>query len=197
MTTLLPAFGTLREILRVVMFWAAVIVAAIAVVDWLVRTRRVSPFSPVSRFFRKHIDPLLEPVERRVVRSGGLPAAAPWWALAAIVIGGILLLAMVDFLGGVLADLSRAMSGGAGGLVRLLVYWTFAVLRIAIILRVIASWLPMGPSSRWVRWAFTLSEPILRPLRRVIPTFGSIDITPIIAFVALFIVESFVRTLLR
>jgi YggT family protein len=194
---LLPAFGTLREILRVVMLWAAVIVAAIAVVDWLVRTRRVSPFSPVARFFRQHIDPLLAPVERRVVRSGGLPASAPWWALAAIVIGGILLLALLDFLGGLLADLSRGLDAGPGGVIRLVVYWTFAVLRIAIIVRVLVTWLPVGTYSRWVRWSFTLSEPILRPLRRVIPPFGSIDITPIIAFAGLFIVESIVRAWLR
>jgi len=194
---LLPAFGALREILRVLMLWAAAIVATIAAVDWLVRTHRVSPFSPVARFFRQHIDPVLEPVERRVVRSGGLPASAPWWALAAIVVGGILLLALLDFLGGILADLSRGLAAGPGGLVRLVVYWTFALFRIAIIVRVIATWLPVGTFSRWIRWSFTLSEPILRPLRRVIPPFGSIDITPIIAFVGLFIVESFVRAWLR
>jgi len=194
---LLPAFAMLREILRGVMLWAAVIVAAIAVVDWLVRTRRVSPFSPVARFFRQHIDPLVAPVERQVVRSGGLPASAPWWALAAIVIGGIVLLALLDFLGGLLADLSRGLAAGPVGLVRLVVYWTFAVLRIAIIVRVIVSWLPVQAFSRWVGWSFTLSEPILRPLRRVIPTFRGIDITPIAAFALLFIIESVVRAWLR
>jgi YggT family protein len=171
--------------------------AVIAVVDWMVRTRRIGPFSPVSRFFRQRIDPLLEPVERRVIRAGGLPANAPWWALAAIVIIGIVLLAMLDFVAGLVADLMVGVSGGAGGVLRLLVYWTFTILRIAILVRVIASWLPISPYSPWIRWSFTLSEPMLRPMRRVIPPFRSLDITPIIAFFGLGILEALVREWLR
>lgn len=193
MTAVLSAFGTLREILKVVFLSAAAIMAVVAVVDWLVRTRRISPFGAAARFFRQNIDPLLEPVERRVVRAGGLPASAPWWALAAIVVLGIVLLALVDFVGGLLADLTRGVSGGPAGVIRLLVYWSFTLLQIAILVRVIASWLPVGPFSPWVRWSFTLSEPILRPLRRVIPPFRSIDITPIVAFFALSILEGLVR----
>lgn len=197
MTSVLSAFRALREILQVVLLWAAVFMAAIAVGDWLVRTRRLSPFSPIARFFRQIVDPWLEPVERRVVRAGGLPTSAPWWALAAIVILGIVLLALVDFVGGLLADVSSGVASGPGGVLRLLIYWAFTLLQIAILVRVIASWLPIGPFSRWVRWSFTLSEPILRPLRRVIPPFRSIDITPIIAFFALGILESLVREWLR
>jgi YggT family protein len=190
-------FTWLREILRIGLLSAALIMAAIAVVDWMVRTRRINPFSPVARFFRLRIDPLLEPVERRVIRAGGLPQNAPWWTLAAIVIIGIVLLALLDFVAGLVADVMVGVSGGPGGVLRLLVFWTFTILRIAILVRVIASWLPISPYSPWLRWSFTLSEPILRPLRRVIPPFRSIDLTPIIAFFALGILEALVREWLR
>ena len=193
MTSVLPAVQALREILRVVLLWAALIMTAVAVIDWMVRTRRISPFGPIARFFRQRIDPLLAPVERRVVRAGGLPASAPWWALAAVVVVGIVLIALLDFVGGLLADLMVGVTSGPGGIVRLLIYWTFTILRIAILVRVIASWLPIGPFSPWVRWSFTLSEPLLRPLRRVIPPFRSIDLTPIVAFFGLAILESLVR----
>ncbi|HZI30337.1 MAG TPA: YggT family protein [Gemmatimonadaceae bacterium] len=189
--------NAIRELLRVVLLSAALAMAVIAVIDWMVRTRRIGPFSPVARFFRQRIDPLLEPVERRVIRAGGLPANAPWWALAGIAIIGIVLLALLDFVAGLIADVMVGVSGGPGGVLRLLVYWTFTVLRIAILVRVIASWLPISPYSRWIRWSFTLSEPLLRPLRRVIPPFRSIDLTPIIAFFALGILEAFVREWLR
>ena len=194
---MLPLVGAIREVLRVVLLSAALVMAVIAVVDWMVRTRRINPFSPIARFFRQRIDPLLEPVERRVIRAGGLPANAPWWALVAIVIIGIVLLAILDFVAGLVADVMVGVSGGFGGVLRLLVYWTFTVLRIAILVRVIASWLPISPYSPWIRWSFTLSEPILRPLRKVIPPFRSIDLTPIIAFFALGILEALVREWLR
>lgn len=193
MTDVLTAFGTLTEILRLVLLWAALFVAAIATVDWLVRTRRINPFGPLARFFRKHVDPWMEPVERRVIRAGGLPANAPWWALAAVIVLGLLLIVLLDFIGVLLADLYRGMAGGAGGITRLLVYWAFTFLRIAIMVRVLASWLPVGPYSKWVRWSFTVSEPILRPLRRLIPPIRSIDITPIVAFFGLTILENVVR----
>lgn len=197
MSSVLSAFQMLREILKVLLLWAAVIIAVVAAVDWLVRTRKISPFGPLARFFRQHIDPLLEPVERRVIRAGGTPANAPWWALAGIVVLGIVLLALLDFVGGLVADVMVGVSEGPGGLVRLLIFWTFTVLRIAILVRVIASWLPMGLYSPWIRWSFTLTEPILRPLRRVIPPFRQIDLTPLIAFFALGLVESLVGDWLR
>ncbi|NUQ11605.1 MAG: YggT family protein [Gemmatimonadaceae bacterium] len=193
MTAVLSAFATLRDLLQAALLWLAVAVAGIAVVDWMVRTRRLNPFGPVARFFRHRIDPWLEPVERRVVRFGGLPASAPWWALAAVVGGGILLLASVDFAASLAADLSRGLSDGPGGLLRLVVFWSFTLLRLAIIVSVVATWLPVSPFSPWVRWSFVLAEPILRPLRRIVPTFGGIDITPIIGFFGLSILESLVR----
>ena len=80
----------LLAVLRPVFFWAAVALAVVFAVDWLVRTRRISPFNPVARFFRRTVDPLMLPVERRIVRAGGTPAHAPWWALALVVVGGII-----------------------------------------------------------------------------------------------------------
>jgi YggT family protein len=41
-----------------------------------------------------------------------------------------------------------------------------------------------------------LSEPLLRPLRRLIPPFRSIDLSPIVAFVALLILEGILRDVL-
>jgi len=190
-------FALLREILKTILLWSALFVALVAAIDWMVRARRLSPFGPIARFFRRHVDPLLEPVERRVIRAGGLPASAPWWALAAIVVIGIVLLALLDFVGGLVADVMVGVSSGPGGLLRLLIVWIFTLLRIAILVRVIASWLPMGPFSPWVRWSFTLTEPILRPLRRVIPPFRQIDLTPLIAFFGLGILEGLVRDWLR
>ncbi|HEX2718113.1 MAG TPA: hypothetical protein VHM67_10565, partial [Gemmatimonadaceae bacterium] len=77
------------------LFVLAAILALVALVDWLVRTRRINPFNPVARFFRRAVDPLIAPVERRVVRAGGMPHAAPWWALVFVVVAGIVLLGVL------------------------------------------------------------------------------------------------------
>lgn len=173
------------QVLGAVRFALAIIAGMFAifcVIDWLVRTRRVNLFGPLARFSRSKIDPVLEPIERRVLRAGGNPASAPLWALAAVVIGGILLISVLDFLRDEILGLAFALQGGAGGLFKLLVAWTFDFIRIAILVRVVSSWLPISPYSGWIRWSYVVSEPILRPLRQVIPAMGPIDITPIIAY---------------
>jgi YggT family protein len=173
------------QILGAIRFALAVIAGIFAVfclIDWLVRTRRVNLFGSLARFSRSKIDPVLEPIERKVVRAGGNPASAPLWALAAVVIGGILLISVLDFLRAEIMGLAFAVRSGPGGIFKLLVAWTFDFLRIAILVRVVSSWLPISPYSPWIRWSYAVSEPILKPLRQVIPAMGPIDITPIIAY---------------
>jgi YggT family protein len=173
------------EVLRPALFVVAVLVGVVAVVDWAVRTRRLNPFGGIARFFRRTVDPLMVPIERRVVRAGGQPSSAPFWALGAVVVGGLLLLALLDFLTSQIGDVSMAFSSGPGAVVGLLVGWVFALLRFALIVRVISSWIRVSPYSRWVWWSYRTTEWMLAPLRRVIPLLGGIDITPIVAYLLL------------
>jgi len=66
----------------------------------------------------------------------------------------------------------------------------FQVLIFAIIIRALLSWFNLGPGHPLVRVLFDLTEPILAPLRRVIPLIGMIDITPIVAILLLQVIQS-------
>ena len=66
------------------------------------------------------------------------------------------------------------------------------VLTIAIFARAIVSWFPTNPSNRLVAILYQLTEPILAPLRRIIPRVGLIDITPMIAIILLQIIARLV-----
>jgi len=191
--TLLPLIS---QAVRVLVFTLVGIIAFVTLGDWLVRTRRINPFHPLARGFRQSVDPLLAPIERRVVRAGGLPSSAPLWALVAAVIVGILLVTVVDFVLGAVANAWFAAASGPGGLFVLLVRMTFGLLELALIVRVVVSWLPISPYSPWVRWSFSLTEPILRPLRAIVPSVGMFDITPIVAYFLLEILQwAFLRLL--
>lgn len=180
----LVAYAGAVNVLRVALFYAAAAAATVALVDWAVRTRRINPFSGVARFFRRTVDPLMLPVERTVIRSGGKPSSAPWWTLVAVVVGGLLLLFLLDFVGGLLGQLA-AGAAQPRVLPLLVVSWAFKLVELALLVRVISSWLPISPYSRWIRWSFTLTEWLLRPIRRVIPPLGMIDITPVVAYLLL------------
>ena len=172
-------------ILRGLFFALAALVAVVCVVDWLVMTRRLDPFGPVARFMRANVQPFIAPVERRVVRAGGLPSSAPWWALAAVALAGIVAISLLEFVRAQVGSAVFAFGSGPAAIYRLLVNWTFQLLQIALIVRVVLSWVSARPGSWYVRWSYQLTEWILRPLRRVIPTIGMIDITPIVAWFAL------------
>src|SRR2546422_11677533 len=68
-----------HTILRVLVFAAFCLAALVALAGWLVRTRRVSPFGGDGRTLRSVTDPVLRPVETRLVRLGGDPEHAGWW----------------------------------------------------------------------------------------------------------------------
>lgn len=180
----------LLGVLRPAVFVAGAIAAVAAVVSYSVRTRKISPFSPFARFTRDKVDPwLIAPMERRIMRAGGTPYAAPWWALAAVIIGGLILLSAVGFVRDQLAMLAMMSSSGAS-LAALLVHWTFGVLKLALFARVISSWVGGSAYSKWWRWSYVLTEWFLTPMRQVIPTIGMIDITVLIAYFGMGLLES-------
>ena len=184
-------------LLRPLLFLTALIVAILALLSWATRTRKISPFSPIARFSRERIDPwLFGPMERRVVRAGGMPYSAPWWTLAAVVVGGLIFIWLLQGIIGQMVRFDYAASSGPRGIVRLVVTWAFAFLRIAIIARVISSWVGGSPYSKWWRWSYVSTEWLIAPLRRVIPTLGPIDISPLAAYFLLYLAESVVLSVI-
>ncbi len=197
LVALLQGLRALILLLRPVVFAAGALTAGAALVSWAVRTRRLQPFSPLARFMRDRVDPkLFAPMERRLVRAGGTPAAAPWWTLALVVVGGLVLLSALEFVHDQLAMLLYSTQTGARGLLYVAVRWTFSFLQLAIFARVIASWVGGSPYSKWWRWAFLVSEPILRPLRQVLPTLGPIDISPLVAYFGLGLLQGMILRVL-
>jgi YggT family protein len=182
--------------IRQAFFWLAVVAAVICLVDWLVRTRRISPFGPIARFFKHTIDPLMVSIERSVVRAGGMPTSAPWWTLVAVVISGIILINVIEFLFVQAATIADATQSGPTGVLKLLIEWTFKLLQFALLVRVISGWIRVSPYSRWVRWSYSLTEWFLRPLRQFIPPIGpGIDISPIVAYFLLRLVATLILSI--
>jgi YggT family protein len=55
------------------------------------------------------------------------------------------------------------------------------ILNFAIIIRALMSWFNPSPENPIVRFVIEITEPVLAPLRRIVPRIGMIDITPIVA----------------
>jgi YggT family protein len=187
-TTFLAVVDSAIHVLRIALAGVGGAVLVVAAVDWAVRTRRINPFSPIARFFRRAVDPLLAPVETRVVRAGGMPSQAPWWALAAVVVGGVLVIVLLQWLHTTVVSVAFASERGGAGIAELLLNWAFELLKIALIVRVLVSWIGMR-YSWWARASYVLTDWIVRPIARVLPPFGMIDFSPIVAYLLIYVVQ--------
>ncbi len=67
-------------------------------------------------------------------------------------------------------------------------------LAFAIFFRAIASWFPIDRDGPVLRALDAITEPVLDPLRRVIPSIGMIDISPMVAMILLQVMASFLRS---
>jgi len=168
----------------------------ISVASWVVRTRRVPPFSALARGLRAVSDPVLRPVERRVVRAGGNPAQAGWWLVIGVAVVGVVLLSLLDWVLSVVLQVADAAGGGPRALVRLGVVVVYNVFFIALLVRVFGSWFGAFRYSRWMRPAYVLTDWLVEPLRRMLPPMGIFDFSPLAALLVLWVLKTFLLSLL-
>ena len=62
------------------------------------------------------------------------------------------------------------------------------LLGLAVFFRAILSWFVRDPYNPIVRALDTITEPILQPLRQIVPRMGMMDITPLVAIIVLSII---------
>lgn len=169
----------------------AVLALAAALLDQAVRTRRINPFGRLGRISRRVVDPILAPFERRLLLKGRPADAAAWWMLGAVVVAGLLVIALLDFVRDEVARTAVASSAGPRGIAVIAIGWAFSILRIALLVSVFSSWFRINPFSRGMRFVRWLTEWMLRPLRQLIPPIGGmIDLSPLIAYFLLGLLES-------
>jgi len=159
---------------------------------WAVRTRRINPFGVWPRFTRRISEPILLPLERRVIRAGGSPQDASFWLLGLVIVAGLLLLSLVHWLIGMTATMAALSYAGPRAWLRFVLGGVFTLLMAAIFIRVIASWLGLSPYSRWMRPVMALTDWLIEPIRRILPPFGMLDFSPMVAWLVLWVIRGFV-----
>ncbi|GAB4363443.1 MAG: YggT family protein [Methylohalobius crimeensis] len=135
-------------------------------------------YNPVSQFLVKITHPPLKILRRFIPSIGRVDTAAIVLMLAVKMLG--------DFL------VFQLQGGGAVGIgilagsaVVQLVNLTFNVFIYAIIIQAILSWINPDPYNPVYSLLVDLTEPVLRPCRRLIPTLGGLDLSPLIALIGL------------
>jgi YggT family protein len=73
----------------------------------------------------------------------------------------------------------------------------FNILQFAIIIRALLSWFNPREDNPLVRILFDITEPILAPLRRIVPRLGMVDITPLVAILLMSVIQQVLYQVIR
>jgi YggT family protein len=183
--------------------WA--LITAIAVIVALIVLRLIAnqvdlnPFGWSSITIRRLTDPVIVPVRRTLARMTVDPKYAPLVAILAAILLGWFALQLISGIANTLAGILTSL--GAHSIIATMGYVLYGLLglySLLIFIRIILSWGMVGYSNRLMRFLVNATEPLLGPLRRMVPPVGVFDISPIVAFVIVWLLQAAVAgTLLR
>ena len=145
---------------------------------------------------RRLTDPVMNPIERLVVRRGGNPVQAGWWLVILVAIVGVVVLGVAQWLIGSWLSLSFAAAQGPRALIASAVDLVYYVLIVALFIRVIGGWFGYFRYTRWMRPMYWLTDWIVEPLRRILPPMGQFDFSPLVAWLLLMVLRMFVQGVL-
>ncbi len=70
------------------------------------------------------------------------------------------------------------------------IFFLCEALTWAIIIRAVLSWFPINPNNLALVLLHQITEPILAPLRRIVPRVGMFDITTVVAIIILQVIAA-------
>jgi YggT family protein len=134
--------------------------------------------NPVAQGILRFTSPVVIPVRRIVPSFGRLDTAT---ILVAFIIQYLTVLLLLLIMGQTAGFAAIALTA----IVKLAVL-TINLFVYAIFIRIILSWISQGQYNPATAIITTLTEPVLRPFRRLIPAIGGFDISPVFAIILLF-----------
>jgi YggT family protein len=170
-------------ILQLIVDTAASVVGGVLLLRFWMQVIRVRPPSSVAQFTFTLTDWLVRPLRRILPGVGGYDWASLLGAfLIVLAASSVLLLAGATGQDVVLYALFRFLN------------WIIYGFMGMLIIEVIFSWInPHAPLAPFVH---ALNDPLLRPLRRVIPPVGGLDLSVLVALILLQIAQYLLRQLI-
>ena len=148
---------------------------------------------------RRLADPLIGPVRRALMGLRVDPKYAPLVTiLIAILLWWILTEATSSILGTIAAVILAVQQQAIARVIGFLLLGLLRLYILLIFMRIVFSWVMVSYSNRAMRFLFNTTEPLLGPLRRAIPPVGMFDVSALVAFVILWVLQMAIQgTFLR
>mgnify|MGYP006289387981 CR=1 FL=1 len=134
-------------------------------------------YNPISQVLLKITEPLVAPLARIIPRFGRFNTAAVVWMLILQAAAVFLVLTLNGFS----LPIPELLVVSVMRLVRLLL----TMYLVLILAEVILSWVGGGLRHPIIPLIYQLTRPVLEPIRKVLPSLGGLDLSPLVALIAI------------
>ena len=153
----------------------------IVLLRFLLQVFKADFYNPLSQFIVKATSPVLKPLRRIIPGYSGLDFSSLFlaWIIKTLELFLILLISGKGPL------LLYPMLAAIPGLVEL----TLNIFLFSILIVVILSWVSPGGYNPAISLLHSLTEPVMRPARRIVPSMGGLDLSPMLAMIAIVLIK--------
>lgn len=153
---------------------------------FLLQLVRADFYNPISQFLVKITNPLVLPLRRIIPGYAGLDIAS---LLLALVLQLLAIIALLALHGLGLPNIGLLLLWSALGIIGLLVNIYF----FALLAMIILSWIAPGSGHPAIYLLHQITEPVMAPLRKVLPPMGGMDFSPILLFILINVIQIALR----
>ncbi|MEK9542309.1 MAG: YggT family protein [Luminiphilus sp.] len=178
--------AALNEIAAFLVETAASLYLILVVVRGMLQAARADFYNPISQFVARLTNPPLQALHRNIPIRSRVDPAVLVLALAVQAIAIVTTLLLAGFaLPGPVTILVWSLIGVAG-----LVVNTYLV---ALIVMIVVSWVAPGTRHPAVLLTYQITEPVMAPVRSMLPAAGGLDFSPILVFIAINVIQIALR----
>jgi len=177
--------GALQEIFQFLLETLGSLYLCLVVLRTMLQASGADFYNPISQFVVKATQPPLGILRRAIPRGRRFDPALLVLAMVvqAIVLGGLLVLA------GYIPSVVQLITWSAVGLIGLVVN-TYL---IAMVIMIVVSWIAPGSHHPAVRLVYQITEPVMAPVRSLLPAMGGLDFSPIVVFIVINVIQISLR----
>lgn len=178
----------LAQILITILQVASTFYLTIVLLRFLLQLARADFYNPISQFVVKATNPLLRPLRRIIPGWGGVDGAS------------LVLAVLIQALTYVLILFAHNAGMPSLNPITLLTWSALTVLGLivkiyfwSVIAVVVVSWIAPGSHHPAIQLVAQITEPVMRPVRNLMPPIGGLDLSPIVVFLILSVVTEVIQ----
>ncbi len=191
------AVNSLYLLIQYLVAGAALGVIVLMLVRLALNYADVNPFSRPVIQVRRLSDPLVNPVRRGLLQFGFGPNITPLVVILITILLGWFVLQLADsILGMVVGVYGAVRAARVVAVVGYLLYGFLDIYALLIVIRIVFSWGNLSYSNRVMRFLINATDPLLVPLRRIVPPLGVFDLSALVALLLLWMLKTAVAAVL-